>query len=466
VTAARALPATDVLGLALDRATGGRPIPGNRVHLLYDGPEIYASALEALATAQRWIHFDNYIIRNDRTGQKFAEVLIERARAGVRVRVLTDWLGSAGTPRDYWERLRRAGIEVRHFRPLRFIDLAANVVRNHRKLIVIDGRLAYVGGFCIADEWAGDPARRRQPWRETGVEIEGPAAAALDAAFAHIWSHTGEALPWGEQSGNPEIAGQCPVRVVAGVPGRDRVFRMMDLVLAASVSRFWVTDAYFLAPRRLFQSLIDAAQAGVDVRILVPGTSDLPVLRNLTRFGYRSLLRGGVRIFEWAGPMLHAKTVVADSRWVRIGSSNLNPSSLFGNWELDVLIDDAQVAKEMEGRFRSDLQRSAEVLRRPMLPGAQLGRVNPTALAIQRTEEQPTIHRPGLQERKRQSIVLFWTLVGTARLATFGPLALAFLATGAMFILLPRAMAALFGALFLWIAFVAGIHAFRRSDRG
>ena len=459
-------PATDVLGLALDRATGGRPIPGNRVHLLHDGPEIYASALESIAAAQSWIHFDNYIIRDDRTGRRFADALIERARVGVRVRVLTDWLGSAGTPRNYWERLRREGIEVRHFRPLRFIDLAANVIRNHRKLIVVDGRVAFVGGFCIGDEWAGDPARHRQPWRETGAEIEGPAAAALDAAFGHIWAHTGEALPGDEQSGSAETGGECPVRIVAGVPGRDRVFRMMDLVLAASVSRFWVTDAYFLAPRRFFQSLIDAAQAGVDVRILVPGTSDLPVLRNLTRFGYRSLLRGGVRIFEWAGPMLHAKTVVADSRWVRIGSSNLNPSSLFGNWELDVLIDDDQVANEMEGRFRSDLQRSAEVLRRPILAGAQLGRVHPTALAIQRSQEQPAIHRPGLRERKRQSVVLFWTLVGTARLATFGPLALAFLATGAMFILLPRPMAALFGVLFMWIALVAGVHAFRRSDRG
>ncbi|MEK6687901.1 MAG: phospholipase D-like domain-containing protein, partial [Gemmatimonadota bacterium] len=127
-------------GHALDRASGSRPVPGNAVRLLTDGPEIFPEALAAIEQAQAWIHFDNYIFRPDRIGREFADALIARAQAGVRVRVLTDWLGSAGTPRDFWDRLRRAGVEVRQFNPLRLLDLGANLTRNHRKMIVVDGR--------------------------------------------------------------------------------------------------------------------------------------------------------------------------------------------------------------------------------------------------------------------------------------------------------------------------------------
>lgn len=456
----------DRIEQALDRATGGRPIPGNRVALLHDGPAIYAALLEAIRRAERWIHFDNYIFRGDRTGRAFAGALGEQARAGVAVRVLTDWLGSAGTSRDFWDRLRRDGVEVRFFGPPRLLDLGANLVRNHRKLTVVDGTLAFTGGHCIADEWAGDVARGRLPWRETAVEIEGPAAVALDRAFAELWGRLGPPLPPGELAAEAPAAGGCGVRVIAGVPGRDRVFRTMDLLLAATSQRFWVTDAYFIAPHRLVQSLLDAARAGVDVRLLVPGSSDLPWIRNLTRFGYRSLLRGGVRIYEWEGAMLHAKSVVADGRWVRVGSSNLNPSSLFGNWELDVLIEDEEVADALERQYRRDLEPSAEVRLRPVLPRALLGPVRPTALAITRADDGSLSHRPGLRERRRRSLVMVWTLVGGARRATFGPVALLLLLIAALFVLLPRAMALAFAALSLWLAAGAGLHALRRPDRG
>lgn len=459
--------AADVVDRALDRATGGRAIPGNRVRILIDGPEIFPAALDAIALARSWIHFDNYIIRNDRTGRRFLDALTARAREGVRVRVLTDWLGSAGTPRRYWQALRDAGAEVRLFGPPRLLDLSANMIRNHRKLIVTDGAHAITGGFCIADEWAGDPGRNRQPWRETGVEITGPAAAALDRAFERLWGRIGPALPPDELLSDVGEAGPTSVRVLAGEPARDRVYRTMDLLLSGSTRRFWVTDAYFMAPRRLFQGLLDAAHDGVDVRLLVPGSSDLPWIRNLTRFGYRRLLHGGVRIFEWEGPMLHAKAMVVDGRWTRIGSSNLNPSSLFGNWELDVLIDDPVLAGQMEARFRHDVDGSAEVTRRPLLRTARLVPVAPTALAIAHSAQRPSpTHRPGLRERGRRTLVTLYQVAGGARLATFGPLSLLFLATSALFLLLPSAMAVVFAILFLWVAVAAGFHALRKTERG
>jgi cardiolipin synthase len=457
---------SDVVPRALDRVTGSRAIPGNRVRLLVDGPDIFAAALASIREARRWVHFENYIIRNDGTGRLFRDALLERAAAGVRVRVVTDGFGSAGTPARFWDGLRRVGAEVRVFNRFRGLDLGANLVRDHRKLVAADGLVALTGGFCIADEWAGDPGRGRQPWRETGLEVRGPAAAVLDRTFADLWSGIGPSLPPDELVSDAPSEGPTEVRVIAGVPGRDRMFRTMDLLLAGSSERFWVTDAYFMAPRRLFQALLDASRDGVDVRILVPGSSDLPWIRNLTRFGYRSLLRGGVRIYEWKGPMLHAKAVVADGRWVRIGSSNLNPSSLFGNWELDVLVDDPGLAGQVESRFRRDIDLSGEVTLRPARPARSLGRARPTVLRIDPRAPAPPAHVPGLRERRRRSLVLLWTLVGSARLLTFGPLSLAFLLTALLLFFLPRAMAAAAGLLFLWVAVAAAIHALRRTDRG
>jgi cardiolipin synthase len=465
---AGARPAIAVVDRALDRVTGSRAIPGNAVRLLTDGPQIYEAALAAIAGARSWIHFDNYIIRDDRTGWRFLEALVGRAAAGVRVRVLSDWLGSLGTSRRFWESLRQQGVEVRVFGPPRVLDLAANLVRNHRKLIVVDGVIALTGGFCIADEWAGDPERGRLPWRETGIEIRGPAAAALDLAFARVWAAAGDGpLPADELAADTPAAGSSVVRVIAGEPGRDRLYRTMDLLLSSSTQRFWVTDAYFVAPRRLHQSLLDAARDGVDVRLLVPHSSDLPWIRNLTRIGYRSLLRGGVRIYEWEGPILHAKSAVADGRWTRIGSSNLNPSSLLGNWELDVLVDDPALAAQLEERFRRDVDRSAEVSRRLILVPKPLAPVAPTALTITRTGQMPIPeHRRGLRERGRRTLVSLYQVAAAARLATFGPLSVLFLLGAALFVLLPGPMAILFAVLFVWVGAATAVHAVRSADRG
>ena len=306
--------APDALGLAIDRAAGARAIGGNRLEHHPDSPRALEVMLELIAQARRWVHFENYIIRDDRTGRRFAAALAERARAGVAVRVLYDALGSLGTSRRYWRGLRQAGAEVRAFHPILSRRPFRIIQRDHRKLLVTDGTQAMVGGLCIGDEWAGDPVRRRRPWRDTMVRVDGPAVAALDRAFGRIWGRTGGALPFDELAAHPPSGGTSTVRVVEGAPRRARVYRAVELLAASAAERLWITDAYLVAPAPLYASLLDAARGGVDVRLLVPGTSDLPVLRSFTRVGYRELLRAGVRIFEYQGPMVHAKTMLVDRR--------------------------------------------------------------------------------------------------------------------------------------------------------
>lgn len=453
----------DAVERALDRAAGGRPIPGNRVEPLYDGPETFAVMLELIASASRWIHFDNYIFRDDATGRRFADALAARAAAGVAVRVMSDWVGSLGTGRRFWRELQGRGVSVRLFNRPRILDFPSLLSRNHRKVVVADGARAIIGGLCIGNEWAGDSARGRLPWRDTAVLVEGPAAAAVDRAFANAWQVMGDPIDPGEFAGTVDARGPAAVRVLAGEPVRERAYRVTELLLASAAERVWITDAYLVAPRRLYRYLIDAAREGVDVRLLVPGSSDLPMIRNLTRFGYRDLLRAGVRIFEWAGPMLHAKTVVADNRWVRVGSSNLNHSSLFGNYELDLLIDDVALADRMDGQFRRDLDRSAEVQIRPVRVPRRLQRVLPTALRIE-APDQPVAHRKGLRERRGRSVLAVRTLVAGARLAIFGPVSVILAGLGALFFLFPGVMSAILGVLTAWLAVVAGAEALRRRS--
>ena len=450
---------------AINRAAGARPVPGNRVALLVDGPGAYDAMLAQIARARHWIHLENYIIRHDGIGRRFAEALAARARDGVAVRVLYDWLGSVNTARRYWRELRRAGVEVRCFNPPHAVQVFANLTRNHRKLLVTDGACAVTGGQCIGDEWIGDPARGLAPWRDTGVEISGPAATALDAAFATTWRASGGTLPALE--GRPEVqsAGEAEIRVVAGEPGRERAYRTLEYLTAGSIERLWITDAYLVPPPRLFQALVDAAQDGADIRLLVPGTSDIPVVRNLTRIGYRRLLRAGIRIYEWDGPMLHAKTMVADGRWARIGTSNLNASSLLGNYEVDVLIEDAGFAHEMEALFRRDLEQSLEVERRVRGP-ARLRQVVPTGL--QRRRSGPVPARPSRSRRqfRGRAAIAARTLISAARRSIYGPLSLILVTLGTLFLVLPRTTAYAFGVVCVWFALAAGAEAFHRREGG
>jgi cardiolipin synthase len=464
MTLARISAQTRAVEAAVTRASGGRPVPGNAVALLVDGPAAYAAMRDVIVRASRWIHFENYIIRSDDEGWGFARLLAQKAGDGVRVRVLYDWVGSLGTKRAYWRFLRDAGVEVRAFGPPRLRNPLGIFSRDHRKLVLADGTDAVIGGLCIGCEWTGNGVEGGQPWRDTAVRISGPAVPLLDAAFRNIWAVAGSAIPPAEPAPDVSVQGDAVVRAIVGLPGRERAYRLIELLATGARERFWVTDAYFLAPPRLLQAFLDAARDGVDVRILLPGTSDIPLVRNLTRFGYRELLRSGVRIFEWDGPMLHAKTIVADGRWVRVGSSNLNPASLIGNYELDALIDDADLASALEHQFRLDIARASEIVRRPLRGPRRISQRLPAALEREAPAESARYH-PSRTERRRRATVALRLMASNARRSVFVPAMIALAALAALFLLVPRVTAYVFGVLCIWLAVSAGLAAFRQRDR-
>lgn len=350
--------------VALARATGSPRISGNAVRVLRDAAQNFPAWLAAIRSADHTIMVESYIFANDEVGREFAAALAAKARKGVRVHVLYDWLGTFGSGR-LWDELRAAGAQVRCFNPFQFDAPLEWLSRDHRKQIIVDGRVGFVAGLCISARWNGDPARRLEPWRDTGVEITGPAVAALQQAFAQAWAAAGPTPMRLQDMATPETigaAGDVSIRVIAGMPNTAGVFRVDQVIASAAKQYLWLTDAYFVGLSPYVQSLCAAAQDGVDVRLLVPGASDLPALRPLSRAGYRPLLAGGVRVFEWNGTMLHAKCAVADGLWARVGSTNLNFASWMHNWELDVAIEDAGVAEEIASMYEDDLTRATEVV--------------------------------------------------------------------------------------------------------
>jgi cardiolipin synthase len=350
---------------AIDRTVGAPPIHGNAVRLLRDAAENYPAWLAAIQQAQRYIYFESYIIHDDDVGHEFADALIARAAQGVTVRVIYDWLGAFGkSRRRFWRRLEQGGVVVRCYNPPRILSPLSWLRRDHRKLLSVDGRVCFITGLCVGQPWAGDPARGVPPWRDTGVEIRGPAVAAAEQTFARLWGQMGTAIPQDEPlcGDRMQRAGDTVVRVVATTPGAAGLLRLDQMIAASANQRLWLSDAYFAGIPSYVQGLASAARDGVDVRLLVPGASDIAVLRPISQTGYRPLLESGVRVFEWKGPMMHAKTAVADGRWARVGSSNLNISSWLGNHELDAVIPDVEFARQMEQMYLEDLENATEIV--------------------------------------------------------------------------------------------------------
>jgi cardiolipin synthase A/B len=350
---------------AFSRAAGAPLIEGNQVRLLKDARENYPAWLEAIATARDHIHFENYIIREDDAGHRFADALTAKAQQGVRVRVLYDWLGCLGvTSRGFWRRLREGGVEVRCYNPPHADSPIGWISRDHRKMLVADGQVGFISGLCVGRMWEGIPEKNIEPWRDTGVEIRGPAVADIEQAFAQVWAMTGEPIPEHEIVSRDALvrAGSMHLRVVASVPATAGLFRLDQLIAALARKRLWLTDAYFAGMAAYVQALRSAARDGVDVRLLVPNATDIPLLKPLSRAGYRPLLEAGVRVFEWNGTMVHAKTAVADGGWARVGSTNLNMASWFGNCELDAVIEDESFAHAMEEMYLQDLSNATEIV--------------------------------------------------------------------------------------------------------
>ena len=439
---------------AFARAAGTPLVTGNEVRLLRDAGENYPAWLEAIAAARRTIHFESYIIHDDETGEEFARALRARAASGVRVRVIYDWLGAvAKTSGRFWRELREGGVEVRCFNPPGLSSPFAWISRDHRKMLAVDGRVAFVTGLCVGRAWVGDAARGIEPWRDTGIGVRGPAVTDLERAFARMWALAGPPIAEEDRPASElPPAGDVAVRVIAGVPGSAELYRLDQLIAAAARQTLWLTDAYFVGTTAYVQSLRAAARDGVDVRLLVPGASDIWVLRGLSRAGYRPLLEGGVRVYEWNGPMLHAKTAVADGRWARVGSTNLNLQSWIGNWELDVAVEDEGFARQMEDMYLDDLDRATEIT---------LTR----RARVVRTAEAPRLsvrRRPGSAGRAAAGAVSIGSAVGAAMTGRrvlgpaeariMGAAGVVLLMLGLVALLWPRAIALPLAVLAIWLA--------------
>jgi cardiolipin synthase len=364
-----------IVDRAYERTTGAPLVHGNSVRILKDATENYPAWLEAIASARHAIHFESFIFHEDEVGYQFADALKAKAREGVRVRVVYDWLGSVGkTSRGFWRSMREAGVEVRAFNPPRLEEPFGLLNRDHRKMITVDGSIGFVMGLCVGKDWVGRPEKNQDAWRDTGLEIRGPALADIEHAFSRVWVATG-----GKPIGEDELpardlienAGEISLRIIGSEPNTLSVYRLDQLVAAGAQKCLWITDAYFVGTTTYVQALRAAAQDGVDVRVLVPSSSDIAVLSALSRANYRSLLEAGVRVFEWNGSMIHAKSAVADGRWSRVGSTNLNIASWMGNWELDVTVEDEGFARRMEEMYLEDLENSTEIVlseRRKVMP--------------------------------------------------------------------------------------------------
>lgn len=362
--------AREALDHLLTRLVGRASTAGNHLTLLRDSQEHEAATLALIAQAQHSIALENYLIADDDWGQTLLSALCQAAQRGVRVAVLCDWFGSWRLSRRWRRALVEAGGECRRFNVPGWGEPLAWVIRNHRKLLVTDSQVAIITGWCHSARWRGQPGSSpgfgMLPWRDTGVRLEGPVAAEAEAAFAKTWAlAAGNIWPIAPPNEMHRADNSSRVRLIVGQPQSSPLFRLDQLMISQASYRLWLTDAYPVGTPAYLDGLRRAAQAGVDVRLLVPGSTDLPWLGLLARSGYRALLEAGVRVFEWNGPMLHAKTAVIDGHWARVGSSNLNPASWLGNYELDVAIECTHFGAQMEAQFLTDLNHATEIVLRP-----------------------------------------------------------------------------------------------------
>jgi cardiolipin synthase len=359
-------PLEALAGQAFCRVADAQPSSGNAIRLLRDGPQTFPAWLEAIGGAKRAVHLENYILQEDAVGQQFADALIAAAGRGAQCRVIYDWLGClTRSSAKFWRQLTSAGVEVRRYNPPHFSDPLRWISRDHRKVLVVDDEVAFTGGLCIGHDWMGDPARNIPPWRDTAIEIRGPAVAHIAAAFDDSWEVAGNRGRGKDIPASSTLADDAKpgvdISVIAGRPDSMGLYRLEQLVAEVAAKSLWLTDGYFVATTTYVRALVGAARAGVDVRLLVPGSSNWPLVGALSKSAYRPLLQAGVRVFEWNGPMIHAKTAVADGVWTRIGSSNSNLASWVTNRELDVTVKDHDLAAQMEAMFREDMENSTEV---------------------------------------------------------------------------------------------------------
>ena len=348
------------LAALIERIDDDRFHGGVATEVYFDGQQAFDAMLEAVHGAREEVLLESYIFKDDPTGRRFQGALILAARRGATVRVLADGIGSFGTRRAFWEELARGGVDARIFRPLGYPLRLLR--RDHRKILVADRRVAFTGGMNIGDEYGSSLLPQEGLWRDTHARVEGSTAWELAIVFQEAWQDAGgaslglEPLPEGRRS-DPRVI------VLDSRPGRGQreVTSVFAAIAAAARQRLWITVAYFAPRRRALHILGAAARRGVDVRLLLPGQTDIALVRHAGHGFFSELMRRGVRIFEYQPAILHAKTLVADGYLSVVGSSNLDFRSFELNAECNFLILDEATGARMEKQFENDLSRAEEI---------------------------------------------------------------------------------------------------------
>ncbi|HKY98647.1 MAG TPA: phospholipase D-like domain-containing protein [Gemmatimonadaceae bacterium] len=346
--------------------TGTHIEPGNRVEVLLNGDGTYPQLWKDIASAKKTVTVQMYYSQPGAVANTLSKYLIERAQAGVRVLLLLDAFGSQPLKKEWIKGLRDAGVEVAWLRPLRWYTLHKATQRSHVRVVVVDGRVGYTGGFGLADYWLGD-GRHKDQWRESSIRFSGPTVAALQAAFASGWAEaTGELLTGDlffppvafEDRGNVNAGLMHSLPTIGSTPAE----RFLALTIAGARKTLYITNSYFVPNEDFCKLLTNAAKHGVDVRVLtVSDETDVKTTWYAGRALYENLLAGGVKIYEYQPAMMHAKTIVVDALWSAVGSMNFDNRSIAFNNESQILALDPDVGKEMEQIFLEDLKYSKEI---------------------------------------------------------------------------------------------------------
>lgn len=357
--------------LALEAEIVGSPlVVGNKVELLVDGPTTYQSMFAAIENAQDHINMETYIIDDDEIGRRFAELLIGKQRSGVQVNLIYDSVGAIGTPKAFFEPLKESGVNVLEFNPINPLIVRKGWDvnrRDHRKLLIVDGRIAFVGGINISSVYSSGSFGRfkstkgKQPWRDTHLRMAGPVVSEFQKLFMATWSEQkGEPLAPRDYFPEPGRKGNEIVRAIGSSPEEpySQIYATLLSAINSAETRIFLTNAYFVPDPQLLAALKEAVQRGVDVRLLLPDKIDSALVFHASRSYYDELLSAGVKIYERQDALLHAKTALIDGVWSTVGSTNLDWRSFVNNQEINAVMLGQDFGAQMQALFEKDLESS------------------------------------------------------------------------------------------------------------
>lgn len=369
---------TDIFArhLALEEAIVGSPLTtGNQVRLLQDGPATYQAMFAAIQAARDHINMETYILEDDEVGQRFARALMEKQRQGVQVNLIHDSVGTINTPAEFFQQLQDSGIRVLEFNPVNPAvtrkDWELNQ-RDHRKLLIVDGRIAFLGGINISSVYSGGSFKRGSrgqgdagpAWRDTDLQVQGPVVAEFQKLFLATWeAQKGEPLPARNYFPRLESPGAQVVRAIGSAPDEpySLIYATLLSAIGSAETSVSITNAYFVPDPQLLAALETAARRGVDVKLILPSQTDSALVFHAGRAYYDRMLRSGVKIYERDGVILHSKTALIDGVWATVGSTNLDWRSFLHNYELNAVVLGAEFGRQVQAMFEKDLAASTHI---------------------------------------------------------------------------------------------------------